>query len=142
MLDVTQRPAPTPSPESQPFWDGCANELLLLQRCSQCQTYRHPPNPICPACLSSELEWVPASGRGIVYTFSVVQHAFRRAWQPLVPYVLAVIELAEGPRLLSNVVEVPPEEVRIGMDVELVFAPTSEATKVPLFRPAAKGEKS
>ena len=142
MLDVSNRPAPIPSRESQPFWDGCANEQLLLQRCSRCQRYRHPPNPICPDCLSSEHEWVPACGRGTVYTFSVVRHAFRRAWQPLVPYVLAVVELAEGPRLLSNVVNVPPEQVQIGMEVELLFEPISEATKLPLFRPVPTGRTS
>src|SRR4051794_2725706 len=109
MLDVSQRPVPNPSPESRRFWEGCANEQLLLQRCSTCLRYRHPPNPICPECLSSADEWVPASGIGTVYTFSVVHQAFRRAWQPLVPYVLAVITLDEGPRLLSNVIDIPPE---------------------------------
>ena len=139
MVEPSTRPVPIPSRETQPFWDGCANEQLLLQRCSTCQTYRHPPNPICPECLSSEHEWVPASGRGTVYTFSVVHHGFRRAWQPLVPYVVAVITLAEGPRLLSNVVDVPPEQVHIGMNVELLFQAVSEDAKIPLFRPVATG---
>ena len=141
MLDVSQRPAPNPSPQSQPFWDGCAKEQLLLQQCSACQTYRHPPNPICPSCLSSEYQWVPSSGRGTVYTFSVVHQVFGRAWQALVPYVLAVITLAEGPRLLSNIVDVPPEDIHIGMSVEVFFQAVSEDAKIPLFRPVATGEK-
>lgn len=137
MVQMSNRPAPIPSRETEPFWDGCAKEQLLLQQCTRCQRYRHPPSPICPDCLSSEHEWVQASGRGTVYTFSIVRHAFRRAWEPLVPYVLGVIELAEGPRLLSNVVDVAPEEVRIGMEVELMFEPISEDMKLPLFRPCA-----
>ena len=135
MIPVSNRPGPIPSRETQPFWDGCAKDQLLLQRCNRCQAYRHPPSPICPNCLSSEHEWVPTSGRGTVYTFSIVHHAFRRAWQPLVPYVLAVIELAEGPRLLSNVVGAAPESVQIGMDVEVIFEQISETMKLPLFRP-------
>ena len=77
-----------------------------------------------------------------MYTFSVVRHAFRRTWEPLVPYVLAVIELAEGPRLLSNVVDIPAEEVQIGMEVELIFEPISETMQLPLFRarPSERGE--
>ncbi len=78
---------------------------------------------------------MPASGRGTVYTFSVVRHAFRRAWEPLVPYVVGVIELAEGPRVISNVVDIPPEKVEIGMDLEVFFQPISETVKLPLFRP-------
>src|SRR5579871_6079214 len=104
MVQTSDRPVPTPSPETQPFWDGCYRGLLLLQECTQCHTLRHPPSPICPTCLSSESTWTPASGKGTVYTYSVVHHAFRRVWEPLVPYVLAVIELAEGPHILSNVV--------------------------------------
>ena len=142
MLQVSDRPAPIPSRETQPFWDGCAQGQLLLQQCSGCQSYRHPPSPICPDCLSIEHHWVPASGRGTVYTFSVVRHAFRHRWERLVPYVLAVIELAEGPRLLSNVVDIPAEEVQIGMEVELIFEPISETMKLPLFRarPSDRGK--
>ena len=137
MAQTTRRPAPTPGPETKPFWDGCAKEQLLLQQCSRCQTFWHPPGPICPNCLSSAYEWVPASGRGSVYTFSVVRHPFRRAWEPLVPYVLAVIELAEGPRVLSNVIDVAPEGVEIGMPVDVTFQRISETITLPLFRPSA-----
>src|SRR5581483_10256016 len=132
---TTQRPVPSPSPETQPFWDGCAKGQLLLQRCTQCGAYRHPPSPICAACLSTEDEWLPASGRGTVYTFSIVRQALARAWQPFVPYVVAVIELKEGPRVVSNVVGIEPEAVQIGMGVEVVFEPISDAITLPLFRP-------
>src|SRR4051794_11819160 len=123
MTETISRPVPVPSTQTQPFWDGCAQEKLLLQQCTKCRALWHPPGPICPNCLSTEYEWTPASGNGTVYTYSIVHQAFRRVWEPLVPYVLAVIELAEGPRMISNVVEIPPEEVRVGMPVTVTFLP-------------------
>ncbi len=130
---MTARPiAPAVTPDTQPFWDGCARGELLLQRCSDCATLRHPPSPICPHCRSVRSEWIPASGRGTVYTFTVVRQALGKGWEPLVPYVVAVIELAEGPRLLTNVVNIPPEAVSIGMAVEVVFE-----GGLPLFQPLA-----
>ena len=136
MAEISDRPVPVPSPETQPFWDGCARGELLLQQCKSCQTYWHPPAPLCPNCLSRDYEWTPASGKCTVYTYSVVHQAFRRVWEPLVPYVLAVVELAEGPHLLTNVVEIAPEQVHIGMGVTLTFQSVSETMSLPLFRPA------
>lgn len=136
-LVIDSRPVPVPSLETQPFWDGCARQQLLVQQCKSCATLWHPPGPLCPSCLSAEYDWTPVSGRGTVYTFSVVRHPFRKVWEPLVPYVLAVIELAEGPRMISNVVDISPEEVRIGMKVRVTFQPISETITLPLFRPVA-----
>ena len=97
-------PAPRPvipvaNSDTKPFWDGCARAELLLQRCTACQAHRHPPSPICPRCLSDQHTWVRASGRGTVYTFVVVRETRARGWDKMVPYVLAVIELEEGPRI-------------------------------------------
>lgn len=128
---MTARPiAPTITPDSQPFWDGCARGELLLQRCSDCGTLRHPPSPGCPHCRSARSAWTPASGRGTIYTFTVVRQALGKGWDEHVPYVVAVIELVEGVRMLSNLVNVPPEAVQIGMPVEVVFT-----DGLPLFRP-------
>src|SRR6266540_6241238 len=129
--EVNSRPVPVPSADTQPFWDGCAREQLLLQRCNTCRTVWHPPSPLCPSCFSTDFEWMPASGKGTVYTYSVVHHPFRRVWEPLVPYVLAVIELAEGPHMLSNLVETAPEAVHIGMGVAVTFQPVSETISLP-----------
>jgi uncharacterized OB-fold protein len=132
-----ERPViPLANPDTKPFWDGCAEGKLLLQRCAVCAAYRHPPSPICPLCLSEAHAWVPASGRGIVYTFVVVREA-RRGWEKLVPYVLAVVELEEGSRLLTNITNVAPEDVAIGMPVEVTFAELDGTTKLPLFQPRA-----
>lgn len=121
------------NPDSQPFWDGCARDELLLQRCRVCHTYRHPPSPICPQCYSEQHDWLPASGRGAVYTFTVVRQGFGRGWDARVPYVVAVIELEEGPRILSEVVDVAPESVAIGMPVAVTFRALDGEAKLPLF---------
>ena len=134
---MTRPVIPAANADTKPFWDGCARDTLLLQRCSSCQAYRHPPAPICPNCLSDQHEWIPASGRGSVYTFVVVRESRARGWDKMVPYVVAVIELEEGPRMLSNLKNVEPEEVAIGMPVEVTFEELDGTTKLPLFRPSA-----
>jgi uncharacterized OB-fold protein len=121
--------------DTQPFWDGCARGELLLQRCGACQAYRHPPSPICPECLSADHRWVRASGRGKVYTFVVVRETRARGWDKMVPYVVAVITLDEGPRILSNLTNVAPEAVSIEMPVEVTFEELDGTTKLPLFQP-------
>jgi hypothetical protein len=120
--------------DTKPFWDGCLEGRLLLQRCSTCGALRHPPSPICPTCLSDAHEWIPARGRGSVYTFTVVREP-RRGWEKLTPYVLAVIALEEGPHVLSNVINIASEQVVIGMPVEMTFAALDGSTKLPLFQP-------
>ncbi|HEY3917236.1 MAG TPA: Zn-ribbon domain-containing OB-fold protein [Stellaceae bacterium] len=126
---------PVANPDTKPFWDGCARGELLLQRCATCGAYRHPPSPICPRCLSERHEWVPSSGRGTVYTFTVVREMRARGWEQMVPYILAVVELEEGPRLLTDLVDVAPEAVTIGMPVAATFAELDGTTRLPLFRP-------
>ena len=140
MVETSTRPIPIPSPETQPFWDGCARGELLLQRCRGCGTVWHPPSSLCPSCLSTDYEWSPASGQGTVYTYSVVHHAFRPVWESLTPYVVAVIELAEGPHMVSSVIDVPPDSMEVGMGVTVVFQRISEAISLPFFKPVA-GEK-
>lgn len=118
---------------TQPFWDGCARGELLLQACQSCQAVWHPPSPLCPRCYSTDYAWTPVSGRGTIYTYSVVHRAFRPVWEPHLPYVVAIVELAEGPHMLSNLIGVAPDEVRIGMQVAVTFQPVSDTISVPLF---------
>jgi len=122
--------------DSQPFWDACAREQLVVQRCRACATSRFPPSPICPECLSAEHDWLAAAGAGTVYSFVIVREALNPAFKDEVPYVVAIIELAEGPHMLSNVVGVPVERVRIGMPVRVSFERLSDDVVVPKFRPA------
>jgi uncharacterized OB-fold protein len=128
---------PVPNEDTRPYWEGCARGELRLQRCAACGAYRHPPSPRCARCLSPDAEWVAASGKGTVYTFVVVRQAFDAAWQDDLPYVVAVVELAEGPHLATNVVGVPVDQVTVGMPVQVVFERASDEIAVPRFRPGA-----
>lgn len=122
--------------DSRPYWEGCARGELLLQRCTACGAYRHPPRPICHACLSPRSAWVPSSAEGTVYSFVVVHRAFDEAWADEVPYVVAIVELAEGPHILTNIVGTPVDAVHIGMPVRVTFDRLSEEIALPKFVPA------
>jgi len=126
---------PAANADTKPYWDGCARDELLLQQCAACKAFRHPPSPICPKCLSGEHAWVRASGLATLYTFVVVRETRMKGWDTMVPYVLAVVTLKEGPRMLTNLVNVAPEAVRIDMPLEVTFAELDGTTKLPLFQP-------
>jgi uncharacterized OB-fold protein len=132
-----EKPLPLADRDAQPYWDGTAQETLLLQRCGACQAYRHPPSPTCPRCFSADHAWVPASGSGTVYSFVVVRRAFNPAWEPDVPYVVAVVQLAEGPKLVTNIVNTPVENVAIGQPVTVTFDHVSDTVALPKFQPAS-----
>jgi uncharacterized protein len=126
-------PLPHPTALSRPHWDGCREGVLLVQRCSQCAAYVFIPQPCCTACQSTELQWVDSSGRGVVYSFSVVHRAPRPQFE--VPYIVAVIELEEGWHMLSNVLECPVNQVEVGMPVAVAFRKMTEAITLPYFVP-------
>lgn len=124
-----------PTVITRPFWEATKQRRLALQRCGGCQTYVFYPRPFCPACGSSDLAWTDVSGRGTVYSYTVARRPTARAFEADVPYVIAIIELDEGPRMISNVVGCTPEEVRCGMRVEAVFEDASEEITLVKFRP-------
>jgi hypothetical protein len=128
-------PAPVPSPETEVFWDATAEGRLLLPRCRACGYTIWYPRAMCPSCASTDIEWVDASGRGFVYSFTVVRRG-EGAYRESTPYVLAYVELEEGPRMLTNVVDCAPDGVRIGQPVEVAFHDTGEGHALPRFRPA------
>lgn len=128
------RPGPTPVPVSEPFWAGVRRGELLVQRCRRCDRHQLYPRVLCARCWHRELDWVPASGEGRVATCTVVHRPGHPAWADRVPYVLALVELAEGPRLMTNVVGVAPEEVRVGMPVTAVFR-ACDGTALVRFAP-------
>lgn len=130
-------PAPRVTSETKPFWDGTGEGRLLLPRCLSCATIIWYPRAFCPSCHTDGVEWIEASGRGEVYSFSITRKGdgeFRDA----APYVLAYVELDEGPRLLTNIVECDPETVAIGQSVEVVFDHTDRGTALPRFRPTQR----
>jgi uncharacterized OB-fold protein len=132
-------PAPNVLPEIKAFWDGTAEGKLLLPRCLDDGTLIWYPKPFCPSCASTRVEWVPASGRGTVYSFTVNRRgvADLGAYRSAGVYVLAYVELDEGPRIMTNIVDCDPESVRIGQKVELVFHDTGEGNALARFRPAS-----
>ena len=133
-------PLPYASWESRAYWEGCGRGELVLQRCNDCGVVQHKPRGVCASCLSGDIEHFVASGRGEVHTFTVTNQNQAPAFRDACPYVLAYVELAEGPRLLTNLVGCDPSEVRIGLAVVADFATQDrddgEAFAVPRFTPA------
>jgi len=129
------RPLPRPTPETQHFWDGTAAGELRLQRCRACDDPYFPPQPFCPRCASGDVEVVRASGRGSLYSY-VITHRAAPGFEA--PYVIAEVELEEGPRLLSNLLDVEPDPEQLPLDLplEVTFESFGEVT-VPVFRPRA-----
>jgi uncharacterized OB-fold protein len=120
---------------TEPYWDGARRHELLIQRCSACGYVWHPPLPLCPECHSSAVEWTAASGRGRVYTYTVVYHATHAAMADKVPYISALIELEEGPRVLTNLRHCAEDDVRIGMPVAVLFEELTDEITLPQFAP-------
>lgn len=120
--------------ETKPFWDATAQGKLMLKRCDQCSTVIWYPRGICPACGSLETSWFEASGKGIVYSCTVT-HKGQGAYRDSGPFVLAYVELEEGPRLMTNIVGADPNTIHIGQAVQVVFHDTGQGSAVPRFRP-------
>ena len=130
-------PAPIVLPEVRPFWEATARGKLLLPQCEDCQTVIWYPRPVCPACGSLRVSWREASGHGQVYTYTVNRRgqANLAEYQAVDTYVLAYVELEEGPRILTNIVDCEPDAVRIGMPVTVVFHDTGQGSALVRFRP-------
>ncbi|HYH29009.1 MAG TPA: Zn-ribbon domain-containing OB-fold protein [Pseudonocardia sp.] len=129
------KPLPEISDENRPFWEGTRREQLLLQRCARCGHLRYPISHVCPECLEAGHEWVPVSGRGEVYSSIVFHQVYHPAFADDVPYNVSLVQLDEGPRMFSNVVGVPPGQVKVGDRVRVVFDPVNEEVTVPRFTP-------
>ena len=119
-------PAPEPNPETQPFWDAAARGQLLLKRCTACGELHYYPRAICPFCFSDKTEWQPASGKGRIYSFSVM----RRTPEP---YTIAYVTLEEGTTMLTNIVDCDFDALKVGQNVKLVFKPSEGGPPVPMF---------
>ena len=124
---------PQPTVENAPFWEAAAAGRLVLPRCTACSTVIWYPRAFCPACRGFAVEWFEASGRGTVYSFTV-SYRGQGPWREVAPYVIAYVELAEGPRVLTNIVDCDPETVAIGLPVAAVFDPAGAAALLR-FRP-------
>jgi hypothetical protein len=134
--DVLTRglPLPLPTLDTAPFWEAARRGELRLQRCAACGTWRHYPRPSCPACLSRNVTWERASGRGTVYTWTIVRGPTLPAFEAKLPYNVVDVLLDEGVHFVSEVLDCPPEEIRAGMAVQAVFVPASDEIALVKFR--------
>ena len=132
-----KRPLPKPTPETQHYWDGAKAGELRLQSCSDCKHTYFPPRPFCPKCASRNVAVKKASGKAKLHSY-VIHHRPAPGFDP--PYAIAVVELAEGPRMMTNISGCPqtPEALQLDMDLEVTFEKQSDTISLPFFKPAGK----
>jgi hypothetical protein len=133
------RPLPQPmTPEAKPYWDGAREGKLMVPRCQACRKAFMYPRVLCPHCGSRDITWIQASGRGRLYSFEIAHQILNKAFKVKTPVVLAMVELEEGPRLLTNLVNVAPDPkaIRCDMPVEVVFEKLTDQVSLPMFQPA------
>lgn len=120
--------------DNEGFWEGVKQHKLVFQKCKYCGLLVHRPRPMCPRCLSTEKEWVPSEGKGIVYSW--VNFVYVNAAYPgiKVPYAVVVVEMLEGVRMISNMYDVKPEDIYVGMPVEVVFDDIADDLTLPKFK--------
>ncbi len=129
------KPLPVIDAETQPFWEYCKKHELRMQKCQQCGYIRFPISIVCPKCSAMEFEWALLSGKGRVYSFTTYRVAYHPAFKDDIPYVVAIIQLTEGPRMESNIVGCRVEDVKIDMPVMVSFEDVTEQVSLPKFRP-------
>lgn len=132
-----EKPLPQPNADTKPFWDGCKKHELRFQRCHTCGHVRWPPSVICPKCYSSNTEWVVANGKGKVYTFAVFHQVYHKGFENDVPYITAVVELDEGPHILTNLVGCGIDQLTCDMPVEVTWEDISKEFSLPKFKPTS-----
>jgi uncharacterized OB-fold protein len=134
---MTERPRPVPTAWSERFWEALREDgTFLLQRCSSCGGYAGYPKVFCPHCYSDSLEWESASGRGTVYTYSTVTANPPSTFRHALPYTIAIVDLEEGPRFLTRLVNAAPEDIACGLAVRLAPERVDDQLVMPLFEPA------
>jgi uncharacterized OB-fold protein len=127
---------PAPDPETQPFWDAARDRRLLIKRCADCGAAHFYPRPFCPRCWSTAVDWEEASGKAVLYTWSVVHQNDLPPFAERVPYVAAVVDLAEGPRMMTNVVDCDADTLAVGMDLSVAYRDLDDEITIPVFVPA------
>jgi len=129
------KPVPVITPDMQPFFEAARRHQLVVQRCTQCGTYRFPAREICSHCLSRAAAWVPVRGAGEVFSYNVMHQVYHPGFAGEVPYAVVLVKLIEGVKMTSNLVGVRPEQIRIGMPVRVVFEDITDEVTLPKFTP-------
>ncbi|HXQ61889.1 MAG TPA: Zn-ribbon domain-containing OB-fold protein [Acidimicrobiales bacterium] len=134
-----EMPVPAVNAETVGWWEAAAEHRLVVQRCTACGTTRHPPGPLCPRCRSTASEWSDLPGTGSVFTYTVVRQAFIPSLADRIPYVVIAVDPdgADGARIVSNLIDIDPSDVSIGMRVDVVWEDMGPELSLPRFRPAA-----
>ena len=130
------KPLPHIDEENRPWWEALKRHELYLQKCRDCGFERYYPRTLCTNCLSPKTEWVRCSGRGTIYPFTVTNQNQAAGFRDSLPYVMAYVELDEGLKMLTNIVDCPPDQVKIGMPVEVVYEDVTPEVTLAKFRPA------
>lgn len=128
------KPLPVADRDTVPFWEALKRHEFVLRKCQECGQFHHPPRRYCPTCWSENVEWATASGNGTLYTYTIARREAHPRFKDAVPYVIAVIELAEGPRFLSNLVDSDIESLQIGLPVQIVYDDVTPEATLPKFK--------
>jgi uncharacterized OB-fold protein len=137
MTDIVAKPLPSISGFNRPFWQAAHRHEFRLQRCRACGKFWAPNGPVCPNCFSEEYDWESVSGKGKIASWVVFHKLYHEGFAADMPYNVAFVELAEGPRVISNIVGVKNEDLRTGLPVEVVFEDVNDEITLPKFRLAA-----
>jgi uncharacterized protein len=132
--DSYPKPLPIVTQENRPFWEGCKQGKLLLQYCDQCRQHQFYPRLYCMHCDSTVVRWVPASGRGVIYSYTIIHQNKSPEFVRDTPYNVAIVQLEEGPRMMCNIVETHPAELRIDLPVTVVFDAVTSDIHLPRFK--------
>lgn len=134
MSNQVLKTQPRPTPETEPYWQGCRDNQLLIQSCSDCGNVQFYPRSICTECMSQNLDWVKASGQATIISYTVMHRSVSKAYCVDGPQVLALVRLEEGPQMMSHVIDCDEDTLSIGLAVEVTFQEWSQDIVMPVFR--------
>ena len=129
------KPVPSPSRDTQPYWDGLNDGRLLIQKCGHCGKRRHYPRPLCDSCFSFDVEWVESPGRGAVHSWTITHHPFNIGFKRVLPIALVIVDLDEGVRMQAQLRDLPHDRIRTGLRVAVRFELATEGLTLPYFVP-------
>jgi uncharacterized OB-fold protein len=135
-MNHIERPLPVPTPASRAFWEAAKHHELKVQCCNDCRKYIFYPRELCPDCFSTDLGWARVSGKGVVHSYTIAHMPPHPAFASDVPFIIAMVELEEGPRMMTNIVGCKPKDVEVGMQVVATFDDVSPEITLVKFRPA------
>lgn len=132
-MDGYDKLVPSPTPDTQPYWGGLMEGRLRLQRCADCGKVRHYPRPVCDSCYSMNVDWIDASGRGTVHSWTITHYAFHPGFKGELPYTLVTVDLEEGVRMNAQARDIAEPELRVGLPVKLAFDKVKDDLTLPVF---------